>query len=160
VDASHRLVPVADQQRIIQPVELVEKPLVVTEPVAQGYWCQGCQRHQYAAFPPAVLAGGLCGPRLTSLVSYLKGKRHGSYSGIQDFFTDVLGLEVSRGYLAKLMPKAARAFTPPYAELIDLLPQQTHLNIDETGPKEKGAPYWTWCFRAKAFIVFKITGIP
>ena len=30
VDASHRLVPVADQQRIIQPVELVEKPFVVT----------------------------------------------------------------------------------------------------------------------------------
>ena len=156
VDASHRLVPVADQQKIIQQVELVEKPLVVTEPVAQGYWCAGCQRHQYAAFPPAVLAGGLCGPRLTSLVSYLKGKRHGSYSGIQDFFTDVLGLEVSRGYLAKLMQKAARAFTPPYVELIDLLPQQTHLNIDETGHKEKGTPYWTWCFRAKAFIVFKI----
>jgi len=51
-----------------------------------------------------VLAGGLCGPRLTSLVCYLKGKLHGSYSGIQDF---------SRGYLAKLNQKAAQAFAQP-----------------------------------------------
>ena len=156
VDASHPLVPVAGQQKIIQQVELVEHPFVVTEHVAQGYWCQGCQCHHYADFPPEVLAGGLCGPRLTSLVSYLKGKLHGSYSGIQDFLADVLGLQVSRGYLAKLMQKAARAFAAPYGELIELLPKQTHLNIDETGHKEKGASYWTWCFRAKAFIVFKI----
>ncbi len=156
VDASHRLVPVADQQKIIQQVELVEKPFVVTEHVAQGYWCEGCQLHHDAAFPPEVLAGGLCGPRLTSFVSYLKGKLHGSYSGIQDLFADVLGLEVSRGYLAKLMQKAARAFSAPYAELIALLPMQAHLNVDETGHKENGAAYWTWCFRAKAFIAFKI----
>ena len=156
VDASHPLVPVAGQQKIIQQVELVEKPFVVTEHVAQGYWCQDCQCHHYADFPPEVLAGGLCGPRLTSLVSYLKGKLHGSYSGIQDFLADVLGLKVSRGYLAKLTQKAARAFTDPYAQLMGLLPKQTHLNVDETGHKEKGASYWTWCFRAKAFIVFKI----
>jgi hypothetical protein len=81
---------------------------------------------------------------------------HGSYSGIQDFFTDVLGLKVSRGYLAKLMQKTARAFSAPYAELIALLPKQTHLNIDETGHKEEGVAYWTWCFRATAFIAFKI----
>lgn len=156
VDASHRLVPVADQRKIIQQVELVEKPFVVTEHVAQGYWCEGCQCHHFAAFPPAVQAGGLCGPRLTSLVSYLKGKLHGSYSGIQDFFADVLGLEVSRGYLAKLTQKAAAAFAQPYSELLHLLPQQSHLNIDETGHKENGDRYWTWCFRAKACILFKI----
>jgi transposase len=156
VDASHRLLPVAGQQKTLQQVELVVQPFVVTEHVAQGYWCEGCHQYHYAAFPPAVLAGGLCGPRLTSLVSYFKGKLHGSYSGIQDFFTDVLGLQVSRGYLAKLLQKAARAFAEPCSELMGLLPQQPCLNIDETGHKENGARYWTWCFRAKAFIVFKI----
>jgi len=40
--------------------------------------------------------------------------------------------------------------------LLSLLPQQVHLNADETGHKENGHRYWTWCFRAKAFIVFKI----
>ena len=156
VDPSHRLVPLADQKKIIQQVELVEQPFVVTEHTAQGYWCEGCQGLHYAAFPTEVVAGGLCGPRLTSLVCYLKGKLHGSYSGIQDFFRDVLGLEASRGYLAKLNQKAAQAFAQPYAQLLALLPQQAHLNADETGHKENGHRCWTWCFRAKDFVLFKI----
>jgi hypothetical protein len=78
VDPSHRLVPLADEQKIIQQVELVDQPFLVTEHRAQGYWCEGCQCIHYAAFPPEVLAGGLCGPCLTSLVCYLKGKLHGS----------------------------------------------------------------------------------
>src|ERR1039458_6956037 len=44
----------------------------------------------------------------------------------------------------------------PYAQLLSLLPQQVHLNADETGHKENGRRYWTWCFRAKDFIFFKI----
>ena len=83
-------------------------------------------------------------------------RSHGSYSGIQDLLADVLGLEVSRGYLAKLMQKAARAFSAPYAELIALLPTQAHVNVDETGHKENGVALWTWCFRAKTFVTFKI----
>ena len=43
VDPSHRLVRLADQQKIIQQAELVAKPFVVTEHAAQGYWCEGCQ---------------------------------------------------------------------------------------------------------------------
>ena len=156
VDPSHRLVRLADQQKIIQQAELVAKPFVVTEHAAQGYWCEGCQCIHYAAFPAEVVAGGLCGPRLTSLVCYLKGKLHGSYSAIQDFFRDVLSLEVSRGYLAKLNQKAAQAFAQPYTQLLTLLPQQAHLNVDETGHKDNGHRYWTWCFRAKDFILFKI----
>jgi transposase len=156
VDPAHRLVPLADQQKTIQQVELVEQPFVVTEHTTQGYWCEGCQCIHYAAFPTEVVAGGLCGPRLTSLVCYLKGKLHGSYSGIQDFFGDVLGLKVSRGYLAKLNQKAAQAFAQPYAQLLTLLPQQVHVNADETGHKENGQRYWTWCFRTKTFIFFKI----
>lgn len=156
VDASHPLVAVPDQQKIFQQVELVEKPFVVTEHVAQGSWCAACQQVHYAAFPSEVLVGGLCGVRLTSLVTYFKGKMHASYSGMEDFFTDVLGLKVSRGYLAKLVHKAAKALAGPYQELVDLLPKEAALNIDETGHKEKGARWWTWCFRAKSFVVFKI----
>jgi len=55
-----------------------------------------------------------------------------------------------------LNQKAAQAFAQPYAQLLSLLPQQVHLNADETGHKENGPRYWTWCFRAKAFIVFQI----
>ena len=156
VDPSHRLVLVPEQQRVLQQVELVKDPFVVTEHVGHGYWCEGCQQFHHAQIPAEVLAAGLCGPRLTSLVCYLKGKLHGSYSGMRDFFGDVLGIKVSRGYLAKLIQKASQAFAQPYAQLMDLLPAQAYLNADETGHKENGDRFWTWCFRAKTFIVFKI----
>jgi hypothetical protein len=55
-----------------------------------------------------------------------------------------------------LNQKAAQAFAQPYAQLLALLPQQAHLNTDETGHKENGHRCWTWCFRAKDFVLFKI----
>ena len=30
------------------------------------------------------------------------------------------------------------------------------VNVDETGHKNNGEPWWTWCFRAELFTVFKI----
>ena len=156
VDPSHPLVEVPGQEKTFQQVELVEKPFVVTEHVAKAYWCARCQQVHYAALPAAVVRGGLCGPRLTSLVSYFKGKMHASYSGIADFFADVLSLKVSRGYLVKLIQKAAQAFAQPCSELMDLLPKESRLNIDETGHKENGQSYWTWGFRAQGYVVFKI----
>jgi transposase len=32
------------------------------------------------------------------------------------------------------------------------------LNVDETGHKDNGDKYWTWCFRAEAFVFFNIAG--
>lgn len=156
VDPAHPLVALPGQEKILQHVELVAKPFLVTEHAAAAGYCAACNQIHYAPLPLAVVQAGLCGPRLTSLVSYFKGKMHASYSGMADFFADVLGLKVSRGYLAKLIQKASRAFAAPVAELLELLPTQPHLNIDETGHKENGHPYWTWCFRAKTFAVFKI----
>jgi hypothetical protein len=60
-----------------------------------------------------LVQAGLFGPHLTALVTYLKGRLHGSYSGIRDFLGEVLGVSVSRGYLAKLCHKATEAFAAP-----------------------------------------------
>ena len=36
------------------------------------------------------------------------------------------------------------------------LAEQWRLNVDETGHREHGEPWWTWCFRASLYTVFKI----
>jgi transposase len=41
-------------------------------------------------------------------------------------------------------------------ELLEDLPIQARLNIDETGHKQSGARMWTWCFRASLYTLFKI----
>jgi transposase len=156
IDPSHRIVPAEHRKRVLQQVELVEKPFIVTEHTAYGIWCKDCHQYHDAPFPQEVVAGGLCGPRLTSLVCFLRGKLHGSVSGIRDFLEDVVGLKVCRGYIIKLFGKASVALAPAWQQLLERLPQEPLANVDETGHKENGQRYWTWCFRAGPFVLFYI----
>ena len=99
---------------------------------------------------------GLFKERLTALVAYMKAVDHASFSTIRKFIRDVLGEKVSRGYLRKVVEKASHALDTPYAELLDRLPLEQALNVDETGHKENGEKFWTWVFRAELYVLFKI----
>ena len=142
--------------RVLQQVELIEKPVVVTEHCAPACWCPHCQRLHHAPLPAEVRAAGLVGPHLTALVAWLKGAAHCSYTTIQALLGDVLGLELSRGQLARLVQKASGALDGAYGELLQALPSEDRLNVDETGHKERGKNLWTWCFRAGDYTLFKI----
>jgi len=69
---------------------------------------------------------------------------------------DVLGEKVSRGYLRKVIEKVSLSLEAPYNELLDRLPLETIVNVDETGHKENGAKFWTWVFKAELYVLFKI----
>ena len=144
------------EARIVQQVETAEKPTVTSEHRAVGQWCPVCETVHYPDLPDAVRKGGLFGPRLTALVAYLKGHCHASYTTIQSFLRDVIGVEVSTGYLANVIEKVSAALEAPYDELLDALPSEGVLNIDETGHKNLGKKHWTWCFRALLFALFKV----
>jgi len=148
--------PLKRPPRVVQQVELVKKPVIVTEHRAFASQCQKCGRIHYGRLPPEVQAGGLMGPRLTALLVFLKGACHGSYTTVQAFLEAVVGLRVSCGYLAKQIGKAAQALDAPYEELAGRLPSEPMLGVDETGHKEKGRTLWTWCFRAREFALFRI----
>jgi len=45
---------------------------------------------------------------------------------------------------------------PAYEELRTRLPEESRLNVDETGHKNNGKRHWTWCFRAEWYTLFKI----
>lgn len=93
---------------------------------------------------------------MTALVGYLKGMCHTSFSTIRKLLRDVFHLTVSRGHLVKVLHKAATALAPAYAQLRARLPAEAYLNVDETGHKAHGQPWWTWCFRAELYTLFKI----
>ena len=138
--------------RVLQQVELVKKPVRVTEHRAFACQCKECGGIHYGRLP----LGGLMGPRLLALLIYLKGACHGSYTTVQAFLEAVIGLRVSCGYLAKQVGKVARMLDGPYQELLGRLSSEPRLGVDETGHKERGRKFWTWCFRAAAFVVFLI----
>ena len=143
-------------ERIIQQVEIVPQPVVITEHRAGAYRCTHCGRTHDAPMPATVTRGGLVGPKLTALVVYLKGVCHASYSTIRRFLRDVTGVVVSRGQLAKLVRRASAALAGAYQALLGRVPSESRLNVDETGHKNNGQAWWTWCFRAEAYTLFKI----
>ena len=151
-----KLVPSNEPPKVHQQVELVEKPFIVTEFRQGWYWCERCQCFHAAELPPEVKKSGLFGPKLIALTAYLKGRSHLSYKTLQDFYNDALSLKVSKGFLAKQVRKMTEALEKPYEGLLDLLSDEKHLHIDETGSKENGLKRWIWCFRAGRFTVFRV----
>ena len=142
--------------RVMQQVELLPKPFKVTEHVVQACRCRKCQSIQTGQLPAAIAATGLIGPRMMGLLLFMKGAMRSSYTAIEEFLDHVMGFKVCRGYLAKVMVRGSHALQPPVDELRSLLPTQQVLNVDETGHKEKGENLWTWCFRARDFVLFTI----
>ena len=142
--------------RIVQQIDIPEVPVLINEHRAQPGWCPHCRKVHYAPLPAVIEQGGLVGPRLTTLIAYLKGACHASFSTIRKFLRDVVRVPISRGQLAKIIAKVSQALEGPYQELLENLPAQPRLNVDETGHKQNGGRMWTWCFRAELYILFKI----
>ena len=145
-----------DSWHVLQQVELVEKPYVVTEHRARRY-VTPAGRIVLAPLPPEVRGAGLLGPNLMALVGWLKACAHVSYRRIGEFFADVLNLPVSRGHLAACCTgKLSEALKPAYEEAASALRQEAVLGSDETGHSHRGQGYWTWCLRAAGFTVFRL----
>jgi len=156
-DCGGKLKEVENAGRVIQQVEVVKKPIHIEQHTALCYWCGHCRKFHYSPMPAHVEKGQLIGPRLTAIVGYMKGACHCSFSTIRKFLRDVVGVAISRGHLSKLIQKVSAAFEQAYNELLEYLPHEAKLNIDETGHKENKKRFWTWCFRADAYTLFKIT---
>ncbi len=155
-DCGGKLRPFEYAAEVLQQVEIVATPTIVTEHQALAYWCKHCHKLHAARLPEPVQKAGLFGPRLTALVAFMKGVCHASFSTIRKFLRDVVRVDICRGYLAKLIGKVSQSLAKSYAELLERLPGEAVLNIDETGHKENGERFWTWCFRAQLYTLFRI----
>jgi transposase len=144
------------EPRVIQQVDIQETPLSIQEHRSHPGWCSCCEKLYEAPLPLGIKRGGLVGPRLTTMIAYLKGVCHASFSTVRTYVRDVLGVTISRSQLAVIIGKVTRALEQPYQGLFDRLPDQERLNIDETGHKQNRLAMWTWCFRAELYTLFKI----
>ena len=155
-DCGGKLRPFERPADVLQQVEITAAPTIVTEHQGLAYWCPHCRKLHCATLPEAVEKAGLFGPRLTALVAFMKGVCHASFSTIRKFLRDVVGVAVSRGYLVKVIAKVSQSLAGAYTELLERLPGEASLNVDETGHRENRQKYWTWCFRAQLYTLFRI----
>jgi transposase len=142
--------------KVVQQVDIVKPPLTIEQHTCPEYGCDPCDRPCKAPLPAHIDKGGLVGLELTALIAFLKGGCHASFSTIRTFLRDVVGVTISRGELSKIIAKVSAALEKPYEELLRLLPSADVLNVDETGHKNNGERWWTWCFRAELYTLYHI----
>jgi transposase len=142
--------------RVVQQIDIEQSPLTIEQHTSPEYWCGRCQRAFKAPLPAVIEKGGLVGPQLTALIAYLKGACHASFSTTRRFLRDVVGVTISRGELSKILGKVTAALDKPYAELLHALRNEALVNVDETGHKDNGEAWWTWCFRAELYTLYRI----
>jgi len=145
-----------DQWLIIQQIQLPEKMYKVIEHRARKYLDPVTGKVHIAPMPDEIRKGGLLGADITAAVAFMKGGCHMSYTTIQQFFKEVIHLDISRGLLSKATQKASQSLAPAYNQLAQRLPEQSYLGIDETGHKDNGDKHWTWCFQTPEYSLFHI----
>ena len=77
-------------------------------------------------------------------------------STIRKFIRDVVRLTISRGQLSAIIGKVTGELERPDEELLDCLPDEERVNVDETGHKQNRQRMWTWRFCAELYTLFKI----
>jgi transposase len=138
-----------------QHIELLDMPIHVTETRLLEY--VDSDGNLFLPDVSDVDSRPLFGPRMLSMIGWLKSRAHCSYTTIECWMDDILQVPVSRGYLAKLCNGViSESLADAHEELKTVIPQQTQLGSDETSIKNEGKKHWIWCITAPGFTLFHI----
>jgi transposase len=135
--------------------ELPEIKPLVTEYQRHRRECPCCRETTCGALPVGVPTGQ-SGPRLVAFTALLMAYYRQSKSRTAQFLTTLLGQPCCPALTVKLQNLATDAARPAYDDLVARLPEQPHLNIDESPTKEASRKSWLWTFVAQPFTVFAV----
>jgi transposase len=117
--------------------------------------CPHCQTVSCGALPDGVPRTAF-GPRLHAALSVLTGAYRLSKRQVAQLCSDLLGLTISTGMIAKLERITADVLEQPVAELAEQVKTAEAVNIDETGWRESGRKAWLWVVVTAVGIVFRV----
>jgi len=145
-----------DEWFVIQQIELPDKMYRVIEHRARKYLDPVTGKIHIAPMPDHIRKGGLFGVNITAAVAFMKGSCHMSYTTIKQFFKELFELDISRGMLCKATQKVSDSLQPAYERLLERLPTETQIGVDETGHHDGGKLHWAWCFDTPDYSLFRI----
>ena len=97
-----------DEFEIIQHIELLDLPIHVIEHRLRKY----LDPNGKIVLPNVPeLKGPIFGPRMLSMIGWLKSRAHCSYTTVAEWVGDILQVPVSRGYLS--ISKNSTSFSTP-----------------------------------------------
>jgi transposase len=135
--------------------ELPEIKPLVTEYQRHRLACRCCGETTCASLPDGV-PQGQSGPRLMAFTVLLMAYYRQSKRRTAEFLTTLLGQPCCAALTVKMQSQVTAAARGAYEELAARLPEQEHVNADETGTKEENDKAWLWTFVARAFTVFTV----
>jgi transposase len=127
----------------------------VTEHQLRAVCCPHCQRQVRASLPDDVPSSAF-GPHLTALIALLRGRYRLSEREVVEVLADIMGVDLSLGSVAACCERVSGALAPVYDALVETLPQQARVHVDETSWKEAGQRCWLWVVVGAAATVFQI----
>ena len=144
-----------------QVIEIPPITPVVIEHRLHRLVCPCCSTSTCATLPADVEASPY-GPRLSSLVGLLGSVFPLSFSKPQALLDQLLGVEISRGALAKVRQRLSAALAQPMQEALAFARQQPVAYVDETGAptgnadgnNPTGKRGWQWVMVTAVVTVF------
>ena len=118
-----------------QEIALPEIRLEVTHFVLHKGRCAHCGKMNKAEVPYSHKTG--YGPRLTALGGEMAGVQGNSRATVQEFFSSVFNLSVSKGAIQKMVERSSKAIG-------EVVPKQDVGFVDETFWWKKDALEWLW----------------
>jgi len=117
--------------------------------------CGDCGETTCAELPAGV-PQGQSGPRLIAFSGLLMAYFRQSKRRTALFLEALLNQPCCAALTVKMQQQVTRALRPPYEELIEQLPTQSQLGMDESPTKEGTSKAWLWTAVASTFTVFGV----
>jgi len=144
-----------------QLIEIPPITPVVTEHRLHRLLCPCCSTSTCATLPADVELSRY-GPRLSALVGLLGSAFPLSFSKTQTLLDQLLGVEISRGAIARVRKRLSSALAEPMAQALDVARQQPVAYVDETGAptgnadscNPTGKRGWQWVMVTPVVTVF------
>jgi transposase len=116
--------------------------------------CPHCGTRTLAPLPEGVPTGAF-GPRLSAMLAMLSGGYRLGKRPIQQLVSDLLGLSISTGMIAKLERKTSHLLAQPAEEILAFLRSQGVVGMDETGWRENRTKAWLWVATTPMAVIFR-----
>lgn len=133
--------------------ELPEIKPHVTEYQRHRLRCRCCDETTCAELPPGV-PRGQSGPRLVAFTGLLMAYFRQSKRRAALFLEAILNQPCCPALTVKMQNQVTAALRPAYDELVEQLPTEPQLSMDESPTKQAASKAWLWTAVAGTFTVF------
>ena len=109
-----------------------------------------CGHVNKGKFPVNVNAHVQYGSHIEALTAYLNVRQYMPFGRIQEFYSKIMGLEISHGGIVGLLQRFTGRALPVYQEIKNRIEKAACLETDETGAKINGKTHWFWTWQNEA----------